>query len=96
MAHLLRLAQRQPAGVILISTPDGKVRDMDTVRCAHCGTHWVPEPGSGRERGWCFRCAALTCGREPCETTCQTVEQWCERIERYARIEANIAAIRGT
>lgn len=69
-------------GGVLISTPQGggPAVARDTVACCHCGRHWVWEPGSGRVRGWCLRCAGLTCGSPRC-CACVPVEQWLENVE---------------
>jgi hypothetical protein len=94
VGKLLRRAQRQPAGVLIITGPDGRAENMDTVQCAHCGAHWVPEPGSGRERGWCFKHAGPLCGAAQCFTTCASQEQLIERIEAAARMAANLRLLR--
>jgi len=94
MAHLLRLVQRQAAGAIILSG-DGPELVMDTIACAHCGGHWVPEPGSGRRRGWCFRHAGPLCGARQCFEVCASQEELIERIERAARWDANLRAIAG-
>jgi len=47
---------------------------MDTVMCCHCGMHYTVVPGSGRRRGFCFKCMAPTCGGPSCDQ-CFTVEQ---------------------
>ena len=49
---------RRPAGAILING----VEAAHTQQCVHCGLHWVYVPGSGKIRGYCTRCGALTCG----------------------------------
>lgn len=57
---------RGPAGFIQITSPDAPTVERETLRCVHCGMHWVYEPGSGRQRGWCTRCDGVTCGAERC------------------------------
>lgn len=52
------------SGVILISNPDSgqQLQELPTVACVHCGFNWVPQPGSGKVRGWCTRCNGPVCG----------------------------------
>jgi len=95
MGNVLLLAQRSPAGNVTLIGPDGRKDSRDTVQCAHCGGHWVPEPGSGRRRGWCFRHAGPLCGARRCFEVCASQEELCERIERAARMDANLRAIAG-
>lgn len=95
MGNPLFLVRREAAGVLIISGPEGE-ENRDTIRCQHCGAHWVPERGSGRVRGYCMRCQGVTCGAEPCERGCVPYEQMIERIEAAGRVEANIAEIRRT
>lgn len=51
-----------------------------TVQCVHCGRHWVPQPGSGRVRGWCQKCHGWVCG--PKCNECVPMEQWLENFEQ--------------
>ena len=55
------------AGHILITSPDAPEYERETLRCVHCGVHWIREPGSGRTRGFCMRCAGVTCGKKACD-----------------------------
>ncbi len=59
---------------------DGQVV-ADTVQCCHCGNHWIPTPGSGKVRGYCVKCDALTCGAEECDP-CQPFEHKLELFEK--------------
>ena len=59
-------SNKGPAGYIVVSDPSGKIQDGETLQCVHCGMHWIYEPGSGRERGWCGRCMGVTCGSQRC------------------------------
>ena len=65
---------RRASGAILI---DGH-HVADTVQCVHCGTHWVPQRGSGRLRGFCLRCGGVTCGAASCDA-CVPFEQRLDR-----------------
>jgi hypothetical protein len=88
--YFLQRAQRKPAGSLIIGG-----HDQDTLMCLHCQFVWVPEPGSGHKRGWCFNCEGPTCGKQACETSCQHWEKVIEEVEARGRVEANLAAIRG-
>lgn len=55
------------AGHIVIVGPEGPTVERETLRCVHCGAHWIYQPGSGRQRGWCGRCNGVTCGAEACD-----------------------------
>lgn len=70
---------RAHGGILL----DGK-EVASTLQCCHCGCHWTPQRGSGRIRGKCMRCNALTCGRVECDP-CDPWEAKMERMERLAR-----------
>lgn len=54
------LPVRRPSGHILI----GGTVVADTLQCVHCGTHWIPQAGSGIERGFCMNCMGPVCGRK--------------------------------
>ncbi len=49
-------------GVILIDNKEV----ADTKQCCHCGSHFIITKGSGRLRGWCTSCHAITCGGINC------------------------------
>lgn len=53
----------------------------ETLCCAHCGGHWIPEPGSGRSRGYCTNCKDWLCGMPRCMASCVPEEQMLERME---------------
>lgn len=38
----------------------------DLLQCCHCQYTWKLQPGSGRRRGFCYRCMGVTCGKEAC------------------------------
>ena len=54
-------------GYLLITSDQGRV-ERDTFQCRHCNRAVVVEPGSGKRRGWCLKCAGPTCGSRGCET----------------------------
>ena len=69
---------------ILIETPQDSDRDVvrDTVQCCHCGRIWLYERGSGKVRGFCMSCRAVTCGPHcPVGTGCVPQEQMLRNIE---------------
>ena len=95
MAHILRLVQRKADGAFITTHLDDDLGEtVDTICCVHCGMHWTPVIGSGRVRGWCWKCDGSTCGKELCETRCVPMEQMIEQIEARGRIEANMAMLR--
>ena len=51
-----------------------------TLQCKHCGKHWIPQPGSGRVRGWCMNCHGPICG--PGCATCVPEEALLENYEK--------------
>lgn len=72
---------RTEAGLLTITDPgaDKPVLEVKTLQCVHCLAHWVPEPGSGRVRGWCRNCMGPVCG--PGCAKCVPAEQMLENIE---------------
>lgn len=81
MENVLPQSCRKQSG-ILISTPldGGKPVTQATVMCAHCGRHWLWQPGSGRRRGFCTRCYGYTCGSEACDC-CVSVDHLIDNLE---------------
>lgn len=57
-----------------------RVVESGTLQCCHCGGHWVPQPGSGRVRGWCVNCSGPVCGGGCAE--CVPAELLLENIEK--------------
>ena len=53
---------RKPSGHIIV---EGQVV-CDTIKCCHCGKHFIPIKGSGTVRGFCIKCNASTCGSSEC------------------------------
>ena len=68
-----------PHGHLLIDGPGGR-REHDTLQCCHCGRHFVVITGSGRRRGFCARCAQVTCGAPGC-ANCLPYERRIELLE---------------
>jgi len=69
-------------GYVCIVDPDRPTVETDTLMCVHCNKHWTTQPGSGRQRGWCFKCAGPHCGAPRC-WTCTPIEAQVEAY--YAR-----------
>ena len=90
MPVLLPSHTRPKAHGVLIATHwDGTREERDVLTCAHCQYIWEVVPGSGRERGWCLRCAGPTCGRAPCARRgCVPFKKWLDTVERKARATA--------
>lgn len=63
-----------PDGWISITDPDSaRPVEMDTRQCVHCSGHWVVQPGSGKTRGFCFRCDGPICG--PACSECRPINR---------------------
>ena len=73
------MPERNPHGVIIL---DGQ-EVANTLMCPHCGMHFVSRRGSGARRGYCYHCAAVTCGNPACDG-CRPLEKQLEAIERKA------------
>ncbi|MBA2706338.1 MAG: hypothetical protein H0U59_00855 [Gemmatimonadaceae bacterium] len=95
MAHILTRVPRREAGHIFITEADGSTSEADTLQCAHCGMHWMVDPGSGKERGWCGRCSAALCGKKRCFARCIPMEMELEMLESRLSLAAAIHRIKG-
>lgn len=84
------------AGALLYDDGSGTgwTQIADTLQCVHCGAHWIVQPGSGIQRGWCLNCRGPECGAQDCYT-CVPFERWLEQMEAKAKVEANVALVRG-
>jgi|SRR5580698_6438756 hypothetical protein len=68
-----------------IETPreGGPTIQHDLMACVHCGYVWEPKPGSGKKRGFCYRCNGFVCGHAEClKKGCVPQERWLEAMER--------------
>jgi hypothetical protein len=81
---------RQPKGHVIITYPEGQVVERDTLQCVHCQAHWMIEPGSGKQRGWCWRCDGPTCGAPACMSRCEPWEKALEIAEARAKLFRDI------
>lgn len=66
------------------------LEEAATLNCAHCQMIFRVQPGSGRRRGFCFKCNAVTCGKPRCERTCVPWEKFVERAESLQSLDAAI------
>ena len=93
MAYFLRHVPRHAAGAILFEE-NGREQQQDTLQCVHCQMHWVVEPGSGRRRGWCFKCHGPSCGARRCTVGCVPWEKAMEEREARFRLDRSLERIR--
>jgi hypothetical protein len=61
----------------------GKLIEMATQTCAHCGTIVVLNPERKRARGICKRCNAYICGDAACTVICSPIEKCVELAQKY-------------
>lgn len=80
MLALFKHALRRPHGALL---QDGR-EVADLLQCCHCQYTWRYRPGSGRLRGFCYRCNAVTCGAPACDA-CVPAAERAEQDERESR-----------
>ena len=66
MIHLLRTSSKTKAYHIATG-PEGVEFEAELMACCHCGRQWEYKPGSGKDRAWCNRCKAITCGSKKCD-----------------------------
>lgn len=78
---VLKHSARRPAGYVESTGPLG-VQGGETLMCMHCQHHWVIQPGSRKQRGFCFNCNGPTCGKQNCEEHCVPFEKAIEAMER--------------
>ena len=74
------LSARRRAGFIESVGPWGELVTGDVLRCCHCSAYWVHKTGSGRRRGYCTLCDAVTCGKVGC-LACVPCERRLENVE---------------
>lgn len=74
--------RKTEAGVVVFEDREtgAKILEIGTLQCVHCGGHWWPQPGSGRIRGFCSRCAGPICGPDCAE--CIPTELLLENMEK--------------
>ena len=72
-------------GYCIITGEWGEVEEIDTFTFHHCNAIQLIRPGSGTQRGYCFRCNKPTCGKEGC-LTCVPFERRLEEVEQRYRL----------
>lgn len=75
----------QKLGYFSITDPDKPQIERDAYLCCHCQALVTIKPGSGKQRSWCFRCGANTCGATPCVSRCIPFEAKIEAQEGRRR-----------
>ncbi len=76
----------QAEGYIIVTNADGwgKTEEYDSFMCCHCNRIIIVQPGSGKERGYCFNCDDMHCGGEQC-WNCRPFEAWLDAMEATHR-----------
>lgn len=96
MVILLQHVPRKPRGYLISADANGELLDeYETMMCAHCQAHWTVRPGSGIQRGWCFRCNAPVCGKQACVSGCTPFEIALEIMESRLTLASALHRIRG-
>ena len=98
MSASIRHVRGRAAGTLIVHPKDGgREVQRDTVQCVHCSYSWVYLPGSGRIRGWCWRCHGIICGQPCCEARgCVSLEQELVLLEQgipWERIGAGLLPV---
>lgn len=73
-------------GYAVIEADDGNRSEADTVQCCHCQYVMFVKPGSGRERGYCYNCNGIVCGKQACMDRCLPFEAKLEAWEGRRRL----------
>jgi hypothetical protein len=76
---------RRPAGYVETTDPVAGNQGGETLMCVHCQKHWIVQPGSGMQRGFCLNCDGPTCGKQHCEEHCVPFEKAIEQAEARGR-----------
>lgn len=66
MIHLLYTHTKVSSDLITTDL-DGNVQHRECLKCVHCQKIEVIVRGSGKRRGWCFKCMGPTCGSKECD-----------------------------
>lgn len=56
--------ERKPAGFVIVNGQEV----AHTLQCAHCSAHFISVRGSGKRRGFCWKCMKVLCGKLSCMT----------------------------
>ena len=84
--NILRYNPRRPRGSLRSYDGEGPDKETETLSCVHCQMFWEIEPGSGKERGWCWRCSGPICGKPVCMARCVPWEKAIEITEARQRL----------
>ena len=71
--------EHRASGYIIMDDGNGPVETAATLRCVHGGENFISIKGSGIRRGYCTRCAGVTCGN-PNHEICS---DWRKRLDEY-------------
>lgn len=58
---MMKYSSLNPSSFFEISG-DGPTVRGEMQRCVHCSAHFPIQPGSGKIRGFCYRCNGMICG----------------------------------
>lgn len=85
-AHLTHTLRRPDGWTLTTDRQTGATLDeTDTLMCVHCQFTWQFKPGSGIERGYCYRCNGVLCGKQSCMISCNPFEAVIELKEAEYR-----------
>ena len=85
-AHLRHTLRRPDGWTLTTDLQTGETLDeSDTLMCVHCQFTWQFKPGSGVERGYCYRCNGVLCGKHSCMISCNPFEAVIELKEAEYR-----------
>lgn len=91
MHFLQNVGGKHLSGYVIITEPDKPTIEAETISCVHCQFTWIVQPGSGRRRGFCFRCNGPTCGKKKCTDKCAPWEMQMEIVEGKKRFWQQMA-----
>lgn len=67
----------------------GRKTVRDCLQCCHCALQFFVEPESGKKRGYCMNCGAVTCGQPKCDPCIH----WKRKIELIESGRADMSLI---
>ncbi len=82
MIHLIHSKPKPNSQVII--TGEYSTSGYDMVCCVHCRHHWEVKRGSGKTRGFCYKCMGPTCGSKKCGV-CVPYEKMIDEVSRIRR-----------
>lgn len=95
MVAILKHTVRRPQGYSFLSNQESdRIQEHDTLMCCHCQMILVIRPGSGTERGWCYKCSGPLCGKKKCQEKCVPFEKVIEQIEAKGRLEHQLERVK--